>query len=192
MKKLVVLALVFCGLSAAGSLKDARDGKTYKTIEIDGLEWMTQNLDYKDKSSVCYDKKEKNCKSLGRLYAWDEAVNACPEGWRLPTKDEFESLLKNAGGSHAKNFFDGDGEDIPLFWEGVCERMMDKSFFAIQLAGFGMAGKMFSDKGTMAELWSATAVDDAPIAYRLELDFDGANVYTANRTNNNSVRCVKD
>lgn len=36
-----------------------------------------------------------NCVKYGRLYTWDFANSSCPDGWRLPTSDEFHVLLKN-------------------------------------------------------------------------------------------------
>jgi len=35
-----------------GMITDSRDGKTYQTIEIDKLIWITDNLKYQTKNSV--------------------------------------------------------------------------------------------------------------------------------------------
>lgn len=64
--------------------------------------------------SYCYDDKEENCEKYGRLYYWSTAVDKeihqcgyekdcnlpdgniqgiCPEGWHLPSRDEWETLL---------------------------------------------------------------------------------------------------
>jgi len=56
-------------------------------MEIAGLAWMSQNLNYAPKG-VCYDNLENNCK-YGRLYTLEEAKEACPEGWHLPTNKEW-------------------------------------------------------------------------------------------------------
>lgn len=76
----------------------------YKTVEIDGLEWFAENLARGTKSSYCGgglegDSKEGgNCEVYGRLYTWEAANNACPRGWRLPSKADFDALFKSVGG----------------------------------------------------------------------------------------------
>lgn len=78
-------------------LKDVRDGKTYKTIKIGEQTWMAQNLDFVSDSSWCYAGDSANCQKYGRLYNWDAASSACPEGWHLPSATEWGSLVDVAG-----------------------------------------------------------------------------------------------
>ena len=44
----------------------------------------------------------KNCEVVsdvfGRYYTWEEAQTACPDGWRLPTAEEFDSILGSVSG----------------------------------------------------------------------------------------------
>jgi len=38
------------------------------------------------------------CRVYGRLYTWEGAIQACREvGWRLPTKEEWKSLILSYG-----------------------------------------------------------------------------------------------
>ena len=63
--------------------------------------WMVQNLNYKTETgSRCFDDLEENCKAGGRLYTKEAAKNACPAGWRLPTRTEWENLIMYAGGGN--------------------------------------------------------------------------------------------
>ena len=90
---------------AYGEMTDPRDGMVYKTTTIGGQVWMAENLNYFDiegapsavKNDWCYWDKPENCESAGRLYTWNVAQRICPEGWRLPTKSDWESLLQEVG-----------------------------------------------------------------------------------------------
>lgn len=80
---------------------DSRDGKTYKVKEINGTKWFVQNLNYEiEERSMCYDREDENCENFGRLYKFDAAQNACPEGSHLSTSDDWKMLEVYAGGAN--------------------------------------------------------------------------------------------
>ena len=35
---------------------------------------------------------ESDYKKYGNLYTWEEALEVCPEGWRLPTDEDWQNL----------------------------------------------------------------------------------------------------
>jgi len=109
--------------SAVTPLTIALDGKTVLTanferfeprsVQIGNRRWMAENLnvipakswcyDDNDESrciagkSYCYDNDENNCRKYGRLYDYEAAMVACPAPWRLPTKDDWNSLIRVGG-----------------------------------------------------------------------------------------------
>ena len=97
-------------VGGANILVDSRDSQTYRTVEIGGRVWMAENLNYQVKKDVgladdslrmwsgCYNDSAAYCEKQGRLYQWDAAMTACPEGWSLPSKADFDSLISAVGG----------------------------------------------------------------------------------------------
>ena len=68
--------------SAANTLKDLRDGQTYRTTTISIPEkdysevWMAENLNFATEKSICYKDDPDNCTKYGRLYTWAVAMDS--------------------------------------------------------------------------------------------------------------------
>ena len=90
---IVAFAFAFLLSACSESFTDSRDGQSYDIVKIGDLTWMAENLNFATEGSACPDGDTRNCKRLGRLYTWAEAKSVCPDGWRLPTKEDFESLV---------------------------------------------------------------------------------------------------
>ena len=84
-----------------GELKDERDGRVYKTIKINGLTVMAENLRYADSiaspylkgNSWCYNNDTLNCRKGGRYYTWTAAMNIDSK-WQNDSPYGVEGLIK--------------------------------------------------------------------------------------------------
>lgn len=73
---------------------DARDGNVYRVVVIGEQVWMAENLRFaetEDGYSTC-PFVEKDSAS-GCLYDFDAANSACPAGWKLPSTEDWATLL---------------------------------------------------------------------------------------------------
>ncbi len=85
-----------------GSFTDPRDGKIYKTVKIKDQWIMAENLTFEPDSGNfwVYNDDENNIALYGYLYDWETAMNVAPDGWHLPSREEWMTLRKTLGGKH--------------------------------------------------------------------------------------------
>lgn len=82
-----------------GQFTDARDGKVYNWVKIGDQTWMSENFAYKpDNDFWAYDNDENNVATYGYLYTLETATAICPDGWHVPTNDEWIELIEYLGG----------------------------------------------------------------------------------------------
>lgn len=69
----------------------------YNSFTTNGLLWMGDNLFGTDAGND-YENSEVLSPVFGKYYTWEEAQEACPEGWHLPSADEFDTCLGEKAG----------------------------------------------------------------------------------------------
>ena len=197
MKKFILLLLSLVDILFAGSFKDSRDGKVYKTVKIGDQVWMAQNLNYEMNESACYDDREQNCKKYGRLYTWNAAKFACPKGWHLPDTTEWMELFEDVGGYEiagkmlkSKNVWKGDnrGSDAYGFSALPAGQVMTRGFWGLGITGGFWTSSTFMNRPTYQHV-------DPNIYICLATFFmDSAHKcsYTQEYNYGYSVRCIKD
>lgn len=73
------------------------NGNTYNTCTTGGFTWLAGNL-YGTAAGKNYENSEILASVFGKYYTWEEAQKACPEGWHLPSAEEFDALLGEEAG----------------------------------------------------------------------------------------------
>ena len=136
------------------SMTDSRDGQTYKTVKIGSQTWMAQNLNYEMDDSYCNHDDAANCTKYGRIYKWNAANSACPEGWYLPSKAEWDTLFATVGGDSIA----GKVLKSSSGWY-ACGDGTDAVSFSVLPAGYGDGNGEFWGKGSDANFWSSTKAD---------------------------------
>lgn len=79
------------------SFVDNRDGQRYDIVQIGEQVWMAENINYTTRDgSYCYNDESMYCTQYGKMYTWDAAKEACPDGWKVPSTSEWEELIAYA------------------------------------------------------------------------------------------------
>ncbi len=201
--------------SSSGNPSNGGSGKghdiaKYKTKQIGDQVWMAEKLNYNVSGSVCYNNDPSNCAKYGRLYNWATAMalpsncntsscvsqvstkhrGICPNGWHIPSDDEWDTLTdfvggKDIAGTKLKATSDwnenGNGEDT-------------YGFSALP-GGRGNPDGNFIDVGDRGNWWSAGESDsNAYDAFRRRIRYNYENVRLGDDSKDNlfSVRCLKD
>ena len=174
-----------------GELVDDRDGQTYKTVKIGRQWWMTENLNYEGGDSYCYNDSAEYCEEYGRLYTWVSARDACPTGWHLPTREDFDTLLSTVGGDSLA------GNTLKSFagWNRAEDEGngADSYGFSGSPAGWMDLTGDYYQVGYFGRFWSISSCSDKK-AYTLHLKYnaESGSLDCTLKESAISVRCVKD
>lgn len=202
--------VVLSGGGGGGGDVTDYDGNTYETVTIGNQTWLKQNLrslHYADGTAIdsvwVYNNNESNAATWGRLYNWEAAMNgasssngnpsgiqgACPDGWHIPSKAEFEQLIDFVGAVGAGWKLKETGS---TYWEEPNSNTNETGFSARGSGDRLIEGQFQSLKET-TNFWSATEQDNLRAADMiLYSNQGGAPLHNDNKNNGFSIRCVKD
>jgi len=145
----------------ADEFVDHRDQQTYETVSYKviypdksshAMTWMSSNLNFEMEGSSCYDEDAENCKTYGRLYTWEAAKNACPEGWHLPSDEEWYHLAFHFGGNcKCGDFLKSDA----ALWRDKNSRGTNEGLFNVLPSGMGSKSGTYHRMGWMAIFWAS-------------------------------------
>ena len=220
-----------------GSFIDARNNREYKTIQIGSQVWMAENLAYLPDdasfikqiskknfafggvyvydymgSSVAEAMETDNYKKYGCLYNWEYANTLCPEGWKLPSDEDWKtleaflgmppeqldllSLTERSGGDVGSHLKSSSSDD--WYWEVVSDVLVgdnSSGFNAIaggQLYPSNFDWNRFSWLGQDAIFWTSSSDGQDYIARDLKYASVGIARWLTDKDRGFSVRCVRD
>jgi len=188
------------------------EGKTYNTAQIGSQCWLKENLNVgvfisgsQNQSNngitekYCYENLESNCTAYGGLYQWNEmmqytstseAQGICPEGWHIPSKPEWESLFNYLGG-----YLVAGGR----MKEQGYSHWLPPNTGANNESGFSaFAGGQrnhwigpFIGKGYSGYWWGSSLILGYGFVLKLDNNQENVYYYDTDKTDGNSVRCIK-
>jgi len=186
-----------------GTITDSRDGQTYNIVKIGNQWWMAENLNYyTNRGSWCYDYKNSNCEKYGKLYNWETAKKACPDGWHLPSDSEWFQLEnhldiiqnnKNSNSLTENNKAGGILKSVSG-WDSPNSYASNISgFSAIPGGVFRIYYEQFYDLGKLAFFWTSSSAN-FDYSWARTLSNRNGDVYRVNWMNGHgfSVRCIKN
>jgi len=185
---------------------DLRDNHIYKTVKIGDQTWMAENLAYIPFVStpdsqggiwvynyfgneVKEARKTAEYQKYGCLYNLETSRKVCPNGWHLPSDNEWKQLEITLG----MNKIDAD----TIIWRGTKQGMLLREGslvgFSTLFGGWRTGMGKFNYLDIHANFWTSTEYDNNRSYERLlniNVNKIGRNV--GNKDCGFSVRCVKD
>jgi len=213
-----------CG-ETTGTVTDI-DGNVYLTVTIGTQVWMAENLKvthYRNGDPIphitegvywwdltsgayCeYNNDSDNVATYGRLYNWyavDDSRNIAPEGWHVPTDEEWKQLEMYLGMSQAQadsTLVRGTDEGGKLketgttHWASPNTGATNESGFTALPCGYRGNSGIYKSMGHNAYFWSSTENSGLNVWYRLLTNYySEVYRYYYGKKDGFSIRCVKD
>jgi len=192
---------------------DPRNGQTYNTVQIGDQCWMAENLnigemingseEMSDNSVIekyCYDDDTTICLEYGGLYQWNEIMQyvtdtaiqgICPEGWYIPTDNDFTILTDFLGGESVAG---GKLKETGFeHWNPPNTGATNESGFYAFAGGYRFENGFFDHLNERCYHWSSTESGEHNSWFRF-LNYYYNSVYRGgyDKSGGYSVRCIKD
>lgn len=190
-----------------GTLTDDRDGHEYKTIGIKSQMWMSENLNYKYKvydiqqgDSILFEnacgESDVDCLKYGRFYTWNAARKSCPEGWHLPSHQEWKELLDAVGiKKYRTSYTNICGSGYCTFDKPYTLLAREYEEWSDATDEYGFSVRPYPGDGSIAHFWSSSASD---AYYAFLISFHPNEVWLfeekkdIGKSSFLSVRCIRD
>lgn len=188
-----------------GTFTDSRDGNVYHFVTIGNLDWTLENAQYDTGSeATCINyaidqvpkkngltTEQQSVSVFGYLYTLKGASIAAPEGWRVPTDEDWKKLEEYLG----MNEKEADGEE----WRGnIASSLLSNNGLALKLAGWkDNNAEMCTEDCNFIQAfgfyWTSTTTEN-DMAYFRKIESKRNEVYrNLTKTDNMlSVRYVRD
>jgi len=188
---------------------DPRESKSYFVTTIGGKKWFKNNLYYSG-SGISYAYSPSIDILIGRLYTWEEAVTACPQGWRLPSDSDFAELANSThSGSNYKagETFKGAAGDMMVNAKFIGNRMWtfwpqvditNKSGFCALPVGYAVErgaedNQRFQGMNNYAVFWTSDSDGNYGLYRYIYVQQNDVMLAKGDKTSfRASVRCIKD
>lgn len=186
--KAIVPETALSGLSGTPDLR--LDGNSYRSFTAGGKTWLGNNL---YGAGHAFYGAEVLDSVIGNYYTWEEAREACPAGWHLPSGEEFDALGGKAADFMADVYFLDD-----KMWEYWPDMAITNSlgFNGIPAGYMDLTRQENPESGFMkyALWWTADEVDAERASFRYIYEQEpevqkGQGSKTSLALN---VRCVQD
>jgi uncharacterized protein (TIGR02145 family) len=207
-----------------GSVTDA-SGITYKTVKIGGQWWMAEDLKttvYRDGSPITQSQTlaswstdqegycifENNPAAPGLLYNWyavNDSRNIAPQGWRVPTDQDWKVLEQYLGLNAAdadKTGWRGTDQGEKLKSKGTSgwQRFGDvwptnSSGFTALAGGCRLPNATFGNPGLFSTgFWWTISEHNSEESWYRHLDYKSKNIfrYHSDKNYGFSIRCIKE
>ena len=192
------------------------DGNEYGTVLIGNQVWMSENLKvtkYKDGTAIptghsnsdwsnlssgayaVYDDDDVNTDTYGFLYNWyavDDSRIIAPDGWHVPTDDEWTTLTDYLGGTSVSG---GKMKETGTeHWSSPNTDATNESGFTALPGGYRYFNGNYIHQGYSGYFWSSTEYNGRGSAWYRLLYYDGSDVSRSNyyKLCGFSLRCVRD